>query len=86
MWLSVVDFPQTGKPGETRDRAAAHLNVTQARKVRDRINAWLDRHDKDGESHDPFGGGVCPVCGEIIALGDMYVMDGDRKIHQECVR
>ena len=31
-----------------------------------------------------YGGGVCPECSEIIAAGDMFVMDGDAEIHREC--
>jgi hypothetical protein len=66
VWLSVVDFPRTADPEESRERAAAHLDVAQAREVRDRINAWLRKHDyvvhenMQDCSHDVYNG--CAAC------------------------
>lgn len=78
------------------DETTAHLNTAQAFQLASRLKKWLTRwashqkayrllyQDEPADNEAPLSGDLCPVCGEIIALGDMYVMDGDGKIHREC--
>lgn len=34
--------------------------------------------------HTSGHGGICSVCGEIIAAGDPVTVDGGTEMHQEC--